>query len=188
MNPSSPELQITPLLHRWQEGDRDALDELLPLIYHQLCIMARKHMRGERADHTFSTGDLVNEAYTQLFGKKNKGWAGRAHFFAVAGRAMRNILINYANSKKALKRGGGQLERAAVALHELGDRPLDVLNDLDEAITRLERRDPQAAVAVELRYFCGFTIDEIGDVLPISRATIKRKLKLAQVWLDRYLH
>ena len=187
MSPTTANQEITPLLHRWREGDQDALDELLPLVYHQLCLIARKHMCGERADHTFSTVDLVHEAYFKLFGNQEKKWADRAHFFAVAGLAMRNILINHAARKKTLKRGGPDNERAAVALHDLGDRPHQVLSDLDEAITRLARRDKHAALAVELRFFCGFTIAEISEVLPISSATIKRKLDLARVWLDRYL-
>ena len=186
MSQSTAELQITPLLNRWQDGDQAALDELLPLVYHQLCLIARNHMRGERAAHTFCTGDLVNEAYIKLFGHQHGKWADRVHFFAVAGRAMRNILINYANKKNTLKRGA-EFERAAVALHRLGDRPHKLLTDLDRAIARLEQRDHHAALAVELRYFCGFTIEEMAELLPISAATIKRKLELARVWLDRYL-
>ncbi len=187
MNPTTGELPITSLLNRWQEGDRDALEELIPLVYQQLCLIARKHMRGERADHSFSTGDLVNEAYFKLFGHQHKKWADRVHFFAVAGRAMRNILINHASRKNTLKRGGSEFERAIVELHQLGDRPQKVLSDLDEAITRLEKRDKYVALVVELRYFCGLTIEEMAEILPISAATIKRKLELARVWLDRYL-
>ncbi len=186
MSQTTAELQITPLLIRWQKGDSRALDELLPLVYHQLCLIARKHRRGERADHTFSTADLVHEAYFKLFGNQDKQWADRGHFFALAGRTMRNILINHAAGKNTRKRGA-EYERAVVALHNLGDRPHQVLSDLDEAIVRLERRDKHAALAVELRYFCGFTVDEMAEVLPISPATIKRKLELARVWLDRYL-
>ena len=187
LNESSAELQITPLLIRWHEGDQGVLDELMPLIYHQLSLIARKHMRGERAGHTFSTTDLVHEAYLKLFKDQDKKWAGRAHFFALAGRAMRNILINHAAGKNTLKRGGSEFERATVALHDLGDRPHQVLSDMDEAIARLERRDKNAALAVELRYFCGLTLDEMAEVLSISPATIKRKLAFARVWLGRYL-
>ena len=184
---STSESQITPLLARWQGGDQAALDELMPLVYHQLCLIARKHLRGERADHTYSTVDLVHEAYFKLFGNQDKKWENRVHFFAVAGRAMRNILINYAAARNTQKRGGSDFERAAVALHELGDRPHEVLSNLDEAISRLEERDKYAAFAVEFHYFCGFTIEEVTEILPISRATVKRKLELARVWLDRHL-
>ena len=188
LSQTSAELQITPLLQRWQDGDRDALDALVPLIYHQLCLIARKHMRGERNDHTFSTVDLVQEAFVKLVDNQGKQWAGRVHFFAVAGRAMRHILINHAAGKNTQKRGGSEFERAVVDIHQLGDRPQVILNNLDEAIERLALRDQQVAMIVELRYFCGFTIEELAEILPISPATIKRKLELARVWLDRFLN
>jgi len=181
-----PEQQITPLLQRWQQGDSNALNELAPLVYHQLCLIARKHMRGERVSHSFSTADLVHEAYFKLFGNQDKQWANRVHFFALAGRAMRNILINHAAKRNTQKRGG-EFEQAAVDLHNLAEIPHQTLGHLNQAITELEQRDHETALLVELRYFCGFTLEEMARALPYSSATIKRKLKFARVWLDRHL-
>ncbi len=187
MSQITAEQQITPLLHRWQEGDPQALDELVPLVYYQLSLIAHKHMRGERADHSYSTADLVHEAFVKLYGGQEKKWENRVHFFAVTGKAMRNILINYAHRKNTQKRGGSNFERVTLDLSELGDQSPRKLEDLDEAMARLHRRDKLVALAVELRYFCGFTIDEMAEALETSPATIKRKLALACVWLDRFL-
>lgn len=178
---------ITVLLNRWQEGDREALEELMPLVYQHLSLMARKFMRGERSSHTFSAADLVNEVYLRLFDNYEKQWESRVHFYAVAGKAMRYILINHAAKKKTQRRGGDEFERAIVAMHELGDRPQKVLSALDEAMERLKHRDLPTATMVELRFFCGFTIEEVADTMNSSPATVKRKLQFAKHWLDRYL-
>ena len=187
MSSLSVDSPITALLNRWQDGDREALEELMPLVYHQLCVMARSFMRGERMSHTFSASDLVNEVYLRIFDGYEKQWESRIHFYGIAGKAMRHILINHAARKKTLRRGGPHAERAIVAMHELGDRPQKILTELDEAIERLRRRDQLIAVMVELRYFCGFTIEEISQTLEKAPATIKRKLQIAKTWLDQYL-
>ena len=171
---------------RWQEGDHTAFDELMPLVYHQLSLMARKRMRGERASHSFSTGDLVNEAYIKLFAHQGKQCVDRTRFFVLAARIMRHILINHANHKNTVKGGAGFI-KVEMDLQDLGKLNYEQLSDLDEAIARLDKRNHLAAKMVELRFFCGFSIQEVAENLKCSPATVKRKLLLARSWLGRDL-
>lgn len=179
--------QITHLLEKWQGGDRAALDELLPLVLHQLRAKARSLLAHERRDHTFSTSDLVNEAYQKLFAMGAGSWKDRGHFFAVAGKVMRNILITHAYSRNTQKRGGGEVERVPIDLTTLGDEPFQVLTELDEALELLETRDQMTARVISLHCFCGFTIEEVSQILPVSASTAKRKLKLGRAFLGRCL-
>lgn len=187
MNATTPEARITMLLHRWQDGDQEALEELIPLVYRQLRLMARGYMQRERADHTFSTTDLVHEAYFKLFKKEKGQWNDRVHFFAVAAKAMRYILITYAHRRETQKRGGNDIQWIPMDLQELGSRPAKVLSDLDEAIDGLEKKDKQAARMIELHYFCGLTIDELAQSFELSTATVKRRMSFARAMLGKYL-
>lgn len=177
---------ITQLLHDWGEGDDRAFDELLPLIYSELHRRAAIYLRHERQNHTLQPTALVHEAYLKLVDQSNVRWENRMHFFAVAARAMREILIDHAKSRKREKRGGGAenlpLEEALLAAAEQSDVDLIAL---DEALTRLGEIDPQQVRIVELRYFCGLNLDETAETLGISRATVARDWTMAKAWLHR---
>lgn len=177
---------ITQLLHDWGEGDDRAFNELLPLIYSELHRRAAIYLRHERQNHTLQPTALVHEAYLKLVDQSNVHWENRMHFFAVAARAMREILIDYAKTRKRAKRGGGAepipLEEAMLAA--AGQADVDLLA-LDEALTRLAEVDPLQVRIVELRYFCGFSLEETAETLGISRATVARDWIMAKAWLHR---
>ncbi len=174
---------ITQLLIRWRDGDRVALDELLPKVYNELRRLANHYLRQERAGHTLQPSDLVHEAYLRLVDEKEVDWQNRAHFFGIAAVRMRHILVEHARSRQAAKRGGGEYR---LSLSE-ADRPAerrDVnLLALDDALQRLEAMDAQKARIVELRYFGGLTIEETAEALKISPATVKRDWSMARAWL-----
>lgn len=178
---------VTRMLTELSEGDPDALDRLLPIVYDQLRGMAQRELRRERADHTLNATALVHEAYLQLAQLDRISWEGRAHFFGAAARAMRRILISYARMKKAEKRGSGaehvSLDDILAVARERPDRLLE----LDEALTRLADRDERQARVVECRYFAGMSLEETGTALGISPATVKRDWTLARAWLNREL-
>jgi RNA polymerase sigma-70 factor, ECF subfamily len=175
--------QITQLLSRWREGDRSALNKLTPLVYDELRRLAHRHMSGERPDHTLQTTALVNEAYLKLSDQTQPNWSNRAHFFAVAAQAMRQILVNYALSYKAQKRGGGaakvELDQAAL----LAAAQSSEVIELNEALERLNQLEPRKAQIVELKYFGGLNQDEIAEVLKISAVTVRREWRFAKAWL-----
>ena len=177
---------ITVLLRAWRAGDRDALDALMPQIYRELHRLAEVFLRGERAGHTFSPTDLVSEAYLRLGSAQPDDWADRVHFFALAARAMRQLLVDHARRRVAAKRGGGQ---RPVTLDEqlVGtDRPDELLR-LDEALDALAAEDERKARVVELHYFGGLTQSEIAAALEIHANTVARDLRFAQAWLQRHL-
>jgi RNA polymerase sigma factor, sigma-70 family/RNA polymerase sigma factor, TIGR02999 family len=181
--PSVSPHRVTQLLEQWSHGDDAALAELSPLVYEELRRLAHHHMGGERPDHTLQTTALVNEAYLRLAGQTNLRWQSRAHFFAVAARAMRQILVSYAKSYRAQKRGGGALkveldEAALVSL----DQSKEIV-DLHEALERLATLDSRKARVVELKYFGGLNHDEIAEVLKISTVTVRRDWMFAKTWL-----
>jgi len=185
--PSVSRHRVTQLLEHWSHGDDAALAELTPLIYEELRRLAHRHMGGERPDHTLQTTALVNEAYLRLAGQTNLRWQNRAHFFAVAARAMRHILVNYAKSYRAQKRGGGALkvdldEAALVSLEQSKE-----IVDLHEALERLGTLDSRKARVVELKYFGGLNHDEIAEVMKISTVTVRRDWEFAKVWLYKEL-
>jgi RNA polymerase sigma factor (TIGR02999 family) len=175
---------ITQLLIAWGDGRREALDDLMPIVYADLRRMAAGHMRREAADHALQPTGLVHEAYVRLVDQKQVKWRNRAHFFGVAAGLMRRILVDHARKRRAGKRGGGW-ERVTLAGHEAatdGPKEIDVLA-LDEALERLAQFDPQQERIVELRYFGGLTIDETAEVVGISAATVVREWTIAKAWL-----
>lgn len=178
---------ITDLLHAWGGGDAEALDRLFKLVYAELQRLAHRQLRNERTGHTLDTGSLVNEAYLRLIELDPARWQNRGHFFAMAARAMRQVLVQYAISRKAQKRGGGRtalpLEDVVVMVEEHSD---DLLA-LDQALARLEQAEPRYVRVVECRLFAGLSIDETATALNVSAATVKRDLTLARAWLNREL-
>ena len=186
--PSVSQQRVTDLLVRWSHGDDAALPELTPLVYEELRRIAHHHMAGQRPDHTLQTTALVNEAYLRLADQTNPSWQSRAHFFAVAARAMRQILVSYARSNRAQKRGGGavkiELDEAVILSPEQSKE----IVDLHEALERLATLDARKAQVVELKYFAGLDYDEMAEVLKISRITVRRDWEFAKVWLYTELH
>jgi len=182
MNAPSPQ-EVTQLLAHWSQGDDNALAELTPLVYEELRRLAHHFMEGQRPDHTLQTTALVNEAYLRLADQTNPSWQNRAHFFAVAARAMRQILVNYAESHRSQKRGGGALK---VELDEVAlvspEESKEIVN-LHEALERLATLDSRKAQVVELKYFGGLNYDEMAEVLKISRVTVRRDWEFAKAWL-----
>ena len=181
--PSVSQRRVTDLLRRWSQGDEAALTQLTALVYEDLRRLAHHYMEGQRPDHTLQTTALVNEAYLRLADQTNPRWQNRAHFFAVAARAMRQILVSYARSQQSQKRGGGalkvDLEEAALVSPEQSREIID----LHEALERLASLDSRKAQVVELKYFGGLNYDEMAEVLKISRVTVRRDWEFARVWL-----
>lgn len=178
---------VTRLLAELADDGRDAMDRVFPLVYDELHRVAQRKLQSERPGHTLNATALVHEAYLRLAGAESIEWRSRAHFFAVAARAMRRILINHAESRNARKREGG-LERV-----ELGEQIAaesfqdDLMLDLDRALTRLAELDARQCRIVECRYFAGMSIEETAAGLDISPATVKRDWTLARAWLNREL-
>jgi len=175
---------ITQLLIAWSDGRREALDDLMPMVYADLRRMAAGHMRREAAGHALQPTALVHEAYVRLVDQKQVKWRNRAHFFGVAAGLMRRILVDHARRRRAEKRGGGW-ERVTLAGDEAATdshKEIDVLA-LDDALERLAQFDPQQERIVELRYFGGLTIDETAEVVGISAATVVREWTIAKAWL-----
>jgi RNA polymerase sigma-70 factor (ECF subfamily) len=178
---------VTQLLDAWRKGDKTALDRLMPLVYDQLRELASRQFARERTGHTLQTTALVHDAYLRLVGA-NVNWEDRAHFFGVAARAMRQLLVEHARGQNREKRGGG---RVLLSLDEdvaayAAERPAELL-DLDEAMTRLAAMDNRKARVVELHYFTGLEYEEIAKVLEISPATVHRDLRMAKAWLQKEL-
>lgn len=179
--------EVTRLLAAMAAGDRAAFDELVPLVYDELRDIAHRQLRGERVGRTLATTDLVHEAYLALVGIDRVGWSDRAHFLAVAARAMRRVLINRAAARGAQKRGGGR-RQASLDVEALpAEMPDDEMLALDEALRELEARNERYGRVVECRYFAGMSIDETAAALGISPATVKRDWVLARAWLHREL-
>ena len=183
----APSFEVTELLVRWRSGDRDALDSLLPLVYDELRRIARHYLQGERTGHTLQSTALVNEAYVRLVAQDFPEWQNRAHFFAVAAQLMRQILVDYARSHRAAKRGG---DACKVTLDEAEDLPftadVDVIA-LDEALKELALMDQQQSRVVELKFFAGLSSEDTAEVLGISPSTVKRDWITARAWLYREL-
>jgi len=175
--------RVTQLLAEWSDGDNAALVELTPLVYEELRRLAHHFMEGQRPDHTLQTTALVDEAYLRMADQTKPSWQNRAHFFAVAARAMRQILVNYARSKRAQKRGGGalkvELDEAAIVSPEQSQ----AIVDLHEALERLGTLDSRKARVVELKYFGGLNHDEIAEVMKVSAVTVRRDWVFAKAWL-----
>lgn len=177
--------QVTELLIRWRGGDREALDALMPLVYRELRQVARAYLQGERPEHTLQSTALVHEAYVRLVGQALPQWQNRAHFFAVAAQIMRQILVDYARSHRAAKRGSGACRLTLEDAKDLtGQQNLDVVA-LDDALKILATMDPQQSRIVELRFFAGLTVEDTSEALGISPATVKRSWTSARAWLHR---
>ena len=186
--PPRPPQEVTQLLVDWSHGDDTALNELTPLVYEDLRRIAGRYMSGQRPDHTLQATALVNEAYVRLAGQSDPSWQNRAHFFAVAARAMRQILVNYAKSYRAQKRGGGgfKVEFDEAAL--VSPAESQEIVELHEALERLAALEARKAEVVELKYFGGLNYDEIATVLKISPITVRRDWEFARAWLYKELH
>lgn len=182
-----PERQaVTRLLSAWRAGDERALERLTPLIYEELRDRARRYMRRERPGHTLQATAVVHEAFVRLV-EMNVSWQDRAHFFAVAARLMRRILVDHAKSRIRVKRGGTLPTTSIDELQELDAGPatsgdIDVL-EIDEALAQLATQNPRVAETVEMHYFGGLTYEEISEMLKISEATVDRDLRMAKAWI-----
>ena len=184
--PPVPE-EITRLLKRWKHGEGGALDDLIAVVYPELKRIARRALRGERANHTLQTSALINEAYLRLVDQSALDWQDRGHFFAVATRVMRHILIDHARARDYAKRGGSithlPLDDGAFAVQERAKE----LIALDEALERLAIVDERKSQVVELRFFGGLTVEETAEVMGLSPITIKREWRVAKAWLHSEL-
>jgi RNA polymerase sigma factor (TIGR02999 family) len=178
---------VTELLVRWRSGDGDALQALMPLVYDEMRRLAHRYLRRERPGHTLQSTALVHEAFVRLMGNVPPQWEDRAHFFGIAANLMRQILVEYARSRNAGKRGGGAIKLAIDSVDVPGQSPgLDIVA-LDDALKDLARIDPQQSRVVELRFFSGLSIEDTAEVLGISESTVKRDWNTARVWLFRAL-
>lgn len=192
MNPSeSPD--VTRLLVSWREGDQTAFDRLMPLVYEHLHGLARQHMRRERQGHSMQSTALVHEAYLRLVDSRRVEWQDRAHFFAVAARVMRRILVDAARRKAATKRGGDLTRIAHAAPVEFDRMPAPASDRsaafcaLDDALEELSKIDPRRAQVIELRFFGGLSVEETAEVVGISPRLVLRDWKIARDWLAREL-
>jgi len=181
---------ITGLLQEWQDGSREALERLMPLVYRELHFLASRYLSRERSSHTLQPTALVNEAYLKLAGQRAVDWQNRAHFFGIAAQLMRRILVDHARRDGRAKRGGDSprlsLDEAGGAVPGSRDDSLDAF-ELDRALSRLEALDAQQGRIVELRFFGGLTIQETAAVMQLSPATVKRDWAVARAWLYREL-
>lgn len=178
---------VTNLLLRWQNGDRESLDQLMPLVYDELRLIAGRFLRRERSEHTLQSTALVHEAFLRLVDQTRTDWQSRAHFFGVAATIIRNILVDHARARQASKRGGPMPALSldeAVAIPQNRDVELIAV---DDALLNLSRFDPQQSRIVELRFFAGLSIEETAEVLRISASTVKRDWILAKTWIFQTL-
>lgn len=180
-------LEITEVLKKVRQGDQRAVDELLPMVYDQLRLLAHQYFKQQPSVHTLQPTAVVHEAYLKLCKQQDVDWRNRSHFFAVSANAMRNILVDHARGKAAEKRGGG-LQRI-----EFDEGLLDGIQSdenvlaLDEALTKLEKLDQRQAKIVELRFFGGLIVKEIAEAMGISKRTVELEWKMIRVWLRREL-
>ena len=184
MKTASPS-EVTQLLRAWGDGDQDALNKLIPLVYQELHRLASHYMRKENPNHTLQTSALVNEAYLRLVDQKKLRWQNRAHFFGVAAQLMRRILVDHARTRASLKRGAGvqklSLDETAIMTFDKASEFLQ----LDEALTSLSEFDPRKSRIVEMKIFCGMNMEEIAEIEKVSAGTIEREWRKAKLWLQR---
>jgi RNA polymerase sigma-70 factor (ECF subfamily) len=175
---------VTQLLRAWREGDKSALDRLMPIVYQDLRRLARRHLLAERAGHTLQATALVNEAYMRLVDYRRMQWQDRAHFLAVSAQLMRRILVEHAR-RRNLKRGGAMRHVSLEQAPEVGSARTKDLIALDESLEELARIDLRKARVVELRYFGGLSVEETAEALSISAVTVMRDWSSAKAWLYR---
>ena len=176
---------VTQLLNAYGRGDREALDRLMPVVYEQLRKLSHARLRQERPDHTLNTTGLVHEAYLKLVDINKVQWESRGHFFVMASKVMRRILVNYALQRKAQKRGGGSPHKELDEERLVPDAFAETLLDLDDALNRLEALHSRPSEAMQHRYFGGLTNEEIAEALGVSLTTVERDLRFARAWLSR---
>ena len=185
MTPSPP--NVTQLLRNWSDGDKQAQEKLFQVVYNELHRQAARYLRNEQAGLSLQTTDLIHEAYLRLIDQQHVEWQNRLHFFAIAAKVMRRILVDHVRSRQAAKRGGSDirlpLEDAMIVSPA---RDLDLLA-LDEALTRLAAIDSQQSQIVELRFFSGLSVEETANVVDVSERTVKRDWNVAKAWLRREL-
>jgi RNA polymerase sigma factor (TIGR02999 family) len=185
MNEQEPGQEVTALLVNWSNGDRHALDELMPLVYGELRRLAGSHLRRERSGHTLQSTALVNEAFLRLVNQKDVHWRSRAHFYGIAAQMIRRILVDHARSQQAGKRGAGAIRlELDEAMAVSNQKELDLVG-LDEALERLAQLDERQGRIVELRFFAGLSVEETAEVMHLSPATVKREWSSARAWLYR---
>jgi RNA polymerase sigma-70 factor, ECF subfamily len=177
--------EITELLASWSSGDDQALEKLIPLVYAELRKLARGYMGRESPDHSLQTSALINEAYLKLIDQRNVEWQNRAHFFAVAAKVMRHILIDHARGHRYAKRGAGARKVSLDELPTLTDERAGELVALDDALKGLAQLDARKSQIVELRFFGGLSIEETAEILKVSPVTVTREWRAARVWLRR---
>ena len=187
MTPDNNSHQISLLLIDWSKGDEYALEQLMPLVYEELRRMARNYMRRQPSGHTFQTTDLIHEAYLKIAGGEQRNWQSRSHFFGVAAKAMRHILVDYARSKNNQKRGGWQERVTLKENMRVTNQSSEDIVALDDALNRLATLDDRKVRVVEMKFFAGLHVAEIADVLKVSPETVKRDWSFAQTWLLREL-
>jgi RNA polymerase sigma-70 factor, ECF subfamily len=180
--------EVTQLLVAWSNGDKKALDQLMPLVYQQLHTMARRRLLQEGPDHTLQTTALVHEAYLRLVGQTRSKWQNRAHFYAIAAQMMRRILVDYARSRRYAKRGGGARKVSFDEMMVVSGGNAASVVAVDEALTTLARIDERKSKMVELRFFGGLSIEETAAVLGVSTGTIRRDWTLTKAWLQREIY
>ncbi|MEM7050572.1 MAG: sigma-70 family RNA polymerase sigma factor [Acidobacteriota bacterium] len=178
---------VTQLLERWRRGEQEAFEALIPLVYDELRLVARRQLVAERPDHTLQPTALVHEAYFRMMGRDHPQWKGRSHFFAVAALVMRRVLIDHARGQNRQRRGNGMVRIDLEDGQLESPQPQAQLLALDDALNRLEREDPRKAQVVQLRYFGGLTLDEVANVLRVAQVTVVRDWRMARAWLLRDL-
>ena len=189
---NKPAGEVTQLLLRWRAGDEAALAALLPLVYEELRSLARRHLRHERGSHTLQRTALVHEAFLRIVDQKQVDWESRTQFYGIASQMMRRVLVDHARRRSAAKRGDGAphvdldvvLQDEGAGLPPGRQAEIDFAA-IDDALKRLEARDPQQGKLVELRFFGGLSIKETADVIGVSPATVKREWAIARAWLQR---
>lgn len=180
--------KITQMLREWSDGNREALEELMPLVYDELHRQAARYLRRERPDHTLQTTALIHETYLKLIDQRDMNWESRTHFFAIAANLMRRVLVDHARARHREKRGGDAvklpLEEAMLVVSD--EKSIDLIA-LDEALNRLAKIDTQQVRVVELRYFSGLSLEDTAEALKVSRTTVANDWSLAKAWLHREL-
>ncbi len=179
--------QVTQLLMNWSNGDKAALDQLIPLVHAELRRLARRYMARQSPGHTLQTSALINEAYLKLVDQQSVQWQDRAHFFAVSAQIMRSILIDHARRYSYAKRGAGARKVGLDDAATMAEQRAGELVALDDALSELAAVDPRKSEVVELRFFGGLSIEETAEVMKISPATVQREWRAARAWLQRAL-